>query len=130
MESPAQKVVILTIGVVIMLIAGCSEQEMSKSDVKRSRLIAIENRQLKEQLEQRGKQIEEQKELLAKCLQEKKALEEYPQKDTRAWLDSLLEGVVRQNRNLTREKNSLKEQVEQLKKEVEELKAGPGLRPL
>jgi len=81
-------------------------------------------------LEQRGKQIGEQKELLAKCLQEKKALEEHPQKGTKARLDSLLEGVVRENRNLTRKNNSLKEQVEQLKKEVEELKAGPGLRPL
>lgn len=62
MEKQRIKAVILTVGIAIMLIAGCSEQELP--DVKKSRLIATENRQLKKELKLRSEGIESQRGLL------------------------------------------------------------------
>ncbi len=59
MKRWTQKAVILAVGVVIMLTAGCEKENP----------LANENRQLKEHLEQRDKEIEKQKELLVKCQQ-------------------------------------------------------------
>jgi len=101
MKRPVHKAVILTVGVVIVLIAGCSEQDASKSEVRKSRLIAT---QLKKQSEQLGKEVEEQKELLAKCLQEKKASEEQLQKSG----DQTIERLNAQVKQLEEELEALK----------------------
>ena len=82
MRKQVYKAVILTVGVVIILIAGCSGQDTSRTEVKRGRLTAAENKQLKKQLEQLGKELEKQKELFAKCLQEQKDSEEQLQKSS------------------------------------------------
>jgi outer membrane murein-binding lipoprotein Lpp len=102
MKRPVYKAVILTAGVVIILIAGCSGQDASKSEIKRGRLIAAENKQLKKQSEQLRKELENQKELFAKRLPEEKATEE--------------------NIKLRQTIDRLNAQVEQLKEEVKDLK--------
>ena len=107
MKRQNQKAVILTVGVVIMLIAGCSEQNISKSEIRKSRLIAVENKRL-------GREIEKQKELLAKCLEEKKALEEQLQKSGKGRMIDLLEAVTEKNLKLHQTIKKLKAQVEQL----------------
>ncbi|MCJ7779005.1 MAG: hypothetical protein MUP16_11925 [Sedimentisphaerales bacterium] len=105
------KAVILTVGVVIMLIAGCSEQNTS-SEVRKSRLIAA---QLKKQSEQLSKEIEEQKELLAKCLEEKKIATQ-PQESVKEQMDSLLTAAMEQNAELRDENEKLKMEIRELKR--------------
>jgi len=109
------------------MIAGCEEENLLA--IRKSRIIAIENKQLKEQLEQLDKEIKKQKELLTNCLQEKKALEEKPLKDSKARMEHLLKAVVGRNKQLNAKNKNLKtqislleSQIEQLKKELEELR--------
>ena len=111
--------------VVIMLIAGCEEQNLAR----KSRLIAAENIRLKEQLEQYEVEVEKQKGLLAKCLQEKKFLQKVPRKDFQEQMDSILTTVIKESRKARQENEKLKAQLEKLKVELEELKK-PGLQPL
>lgn len=95
----------LAAGVFItMLVTGCEEQNVQ--DIKRSRLIANENRLLKKQLEQTEKKLE-------KCRQEEKAREN---------ASTPMTYVIGENQKLTKENKELKVQIEQLKKGVEELK--------
>ena len=71
----ARKVVILTVGscLIAVLIAGCEEQNLSTA--RRNKLIAYENKRLKEQLAQQEEKVEEQSRLLEECQQKKEAPE-------------------------------------------------------
>ena len=60
MKKSFQKVVILAVGIVVMLIAGCDEEQnlsSTKSAVKKHQLIATENMRLKKELERRDTEI-------------------------------------------------------------------------
>lgn len=136
---------IVAIGVVIILIAGCAEQETP--NVKKSRLIAAENIELKKQLEQRSKEIEkinqlydekikEQQNLLADCLQKKESWKNKSQQNIREQVDSVLDAVMEQNAKLREKNEKLKEQIEQLQTKVQQLEkklreiTRPNPRPL
>jgi len=125
MKRPAQKVILTVSVAAITLFAGCEEQYLS--DTKKVRLIAVENRQLKKQLEQCRKKVEKQekrydtdmekqKKLLDKCLAEKKGLRERLQKKTRDQLDSVLGVVLEQNTKLRDENQKLRARIEKLEK--------------
>jgi len=103
--------IVLAVGTVfvIMLIAGCEEQNLQNT--KRSRLVANENRLLKKQLKQTEKKLEQ-------CLQEKKSMQEKAHEDALTPMTY----VIGENQKLTEENEDLRAQIEQLKKEVEELK--------
>ena len=137
MKRPAQKAFVLAVGiVVIMLIAGCDEEQnlsSTKSAVKKHQLIAAENMRLKKELEQRDKEIKRQKELhdkkikqqqtlLEKCLKEKNAWKERAQQNIKEQVDKVLAAVMEQNAKLRDENETLKAQIEQLKAELEEAK--------
>ena len=92
----------------IMLATGCEGQ--NAQDTKRSRLIANENRQLKDQLEQTEKRLE-------KCRQEKEAMEERAQEDD----STPMEFVIGENQRLSKENEELKVQTGQLEARVQEL---------
>jgi len=96
----------------IILIAGCEGENLSdtKSNIKKSRLIAVENIQLK-------KEVAKQKELLDKCLREKKALQEKPQEEG----ESLIKFLFEENLRLDKENKSLKVQVQRLETRVQRL---------
>jgi len=129
MKRPIQRVFVLAVGiVVIMLIAGCEEQNVSST--KKSRTITDENIQLKEELERCGREVKKQKELLEECFREKKLAEERADKGVEDMMNSILKDILKENRKLRKESESLKAQVEQLKKEVEELKKEPALEVL
>ena len=102
MKRPVYKTVILTVGVVIILIAGCGGGDTSKSETKRGRLIAAENRRLKKQVEKLEKELENQKEQFAKRLSE--------------------ENLTAENRKLQRTNEELNAQVKQLEEELAKLK--------
>ena len=131
MKGPVPKTLVLAVGIVvgIMLIAGCEEEENSsdtKSDTKpntrRSRLIAVENVQLKKQIEKlkkvHAKEIKRQEELLDKCEREKKTLEELSSKGVESYMQDVLGPLAEENAKLHEEIKTLKAQIEKLKTEL------------
>jgi len=124
MKRPATKILVLTVCVVVMLIAGCWGQELP--GVKKSRLIAVENMRLKKELEQRSKEIEKLKEqhsresrkqekLLAKCVQEKEIWKKKARQNVRNQVKGVVDAVMEQNVKLREENEKLKAQIEKLK---------------
>jgi site-specific recombinase XerC len=125
MKGLTQKALLLAVGVVIMVGAGCQEAEAPST--KKARLIASENMQLKKQLEQRdseierlksehGRQIKLREEQTAKCLEQNKALQKQLQQDIQERVDEVLAAVVEENARLQDEVSKLKAQIEELKK--------------
>jgi chromosome segregation ATPase len=100
----------------VLSAAGCDEQNKpdKEAQVKKHQLIAAENMQLKNELEQARAEIASQKELLDKCAEEKKASEEQMQKT----IDEMANDALKDFEELV----GLREQVEQLKQQLEELK--------
>ncbi len=121
MERTVRKEFILAVGIclIAVLIAGCEEQNLSTA--KESKLIAYENRQLKEQLAQQEKKIEEQGRLLEECQQRKKVLEKRFKEEVNAGISEVVEIFGRSNRELLRGNNKLKAQVEELQARVSKL---------
>ena len=119
MKRPGQIALVLTVGIVVISVMGCAEQNLS--DNKKCRLIANENRQLKKQIETQKEslveEIERQETLVAKCLQEKKALEE------RSWKN--IQELRQENENLKSRMRRLEKSIppsdEQLQQQVNDL---------
>ena len=139
MKSSVRKAVVLAIGIVVVLIAGCEEQNLPST--RKSRLIAAESLELKKQLEQCNGEIEGQKELcntrmkkqrarLEKCLQEKKAWRERSQQNIQNQIDGVLTVVMEQNAKLREENERLKARIDKLEKQLEEIKGESGPKPL
>ena len=123
-------VLVVSVVVVIMLIAGCEEQQLPSA--KKSRLIAAENMQLEKELERRSEDIERLKELhdreiqkqeklLAKCLEEKETWKEKSRQNIRNQVNGVVDAIMVQNAKLRRENEKLKAQIEQLKAQVQQL---------
>jgi len=126
MKKAVRKGFILVISVVVvMLIAGCQEQQLPSE--KKSRLIAAENMQLKKELERRSKEIEglkklhdreiqKQEKLLAKCLEEKETWKEKSRRNIRNQVNSVVGALMEQNAKLREENEKLKAQIEKLQR--------------
>ncbi|MHC4790041.1 MAG: hypothetical protein ACYS8Y_01165 [Planctomycetota bacterium] len=129
MKRLFREATILIIGIAIVtMIGGCEEEKDASSletNIKRSRLVAIENVQLKKELEQRDKEIEKQKELVEKCQQEKKVLKKQLDGDIQEQLDGMLTDVMDKNAELHEENEKLKVEIEQLKEELQKLRKRP-----
>ncbi len=110
MKRWVQKAVILAVGVVIMLTAGCEKESP----------LAKKNMQLKEQLEQRDKEVEKQKELFAQCLQEKEDWKEHLQESIKGVTDGALKDLEERVK-LGEENAKLKMQIEQFEVHVQQL---------
>jgi len=130
MKSPVSRMLLLAAGVVfgIMLITGCEDEKKlsgTQSDTtpnsKQSRLVAVENAQLKAQIEELKKlhsgEMEKQKKLLDKCMREKKALEEVSTKGVDNYMKDILGPLSDENAKLREENQTLKAQIEKLKTE-------------
>ncbi|MDH4241188.1 MAG: hypothetical protein OEW48_16645 [Phycisphaerae bacterium] len=150
MKESAHKTLVLAVSIIfsIMLFSGCEEeakisdtkpdtQPDTQPDAKRSRLIAIENAQLKAQIEKlkdlHTREMQRQKELNDKerqrqqqqldgCLQAKAAMEEMSEKGVENYMRDILGPIADENTKLQEEIKSLKEQIEKLKAEIEEAK--------
>ena len=125
MERAVRKIFVLTVCVVVMSIAGCGQQE--PPSMKKSRLIAVENMQLKRQLEQRGREIEklkqmhnreikEREELLAKCVREKDRWKQKARQNVKNQVKGVFDAVMEQNAKLLEENKKLKAEIEKLQK--------------
>jgi flagellar biosynthesis GTPase FlhF len=97
---------------IAMLFAGCEEQNLAT--VKKSKLIAYENSQLKEQLAQQGKKIEEQT-----ARQEKKIQEQVAQREKKIEEQTAQQEKKIQERVAQREKE-IQERLAQREKKIEE----------
>lgn len=117
MKRPTQRAFVLAVGiVVIMLIAGCEEANVSNA--KKSRLIADENIRLKKELEQCGREIEKQKKLLEECLQGKKVAEERADKGVEDLMNNILKDIIKDNRELREENEKLKRELEEPRRPI------------
>jgi carbonic anhydrase len=105
-----------------MLSGGCGQPETPS--VKKCRVIAAENKELKKELEKSNKQVEmlkeqysgkidEQREQLKKCLREKEELKQKSRQNVREQVNSVLDTVMEENKNLRAENSRLKAQIEQ-----------------
>ncbi|UCE99974.1 MAG: hypothetical protein JSV82_02600 [Planctomycetota bacterium] len=140
MKRPTHKALVLAVGIVLLIIAGCEQENLLA--IRKSRLIAIENEKLKEQLVQCENEIEQQKELFEKeleqqkenleeeierqksrldeCQERKRALEKKTKEILQEQIDSVFMGVMEENVKLRRENEDLKAQIKQLSEEAGE----------
>ena len=123
MKRAARKIFVLAVCVVVMLIVGCGQQE--PPGMKKSRLIAAENMQLKRELEQcnreieklrelHNKEIKKQEELLAKCVREKDSWKQKARQNVKNQVKGVFDAVMEQNAKLREENKKLKAQIEKL----------------
>ena len=128
MKGPTRKAFILTVGFVVMVIAGCGQQE--PPSVKQSRAIAAENMDLRKQLERKNQEIERLKEqheketkkqakLLEACQQDKEGWKKKAQQNIRNQVAPVLDAVVDETAKLREENTRLKARIEQLQKEAD-----------
>ena len=128
MKALIWKEFILVVGVIILLITGCAQQE--PMNVKMSRIIASENMKLKEDLRKSDWEIENLKELhteqvkkLQKIITEHKEQiniwEEKSRENIRTQVKDILDVVLERNAELREEIKALKEDNEKLKIELQ-----------
>jgi len=150
MKRTVPKTLVLAAGIIIcfMLMAACEEEEKlsdtkldtkqdTELDTKQSRLLAVENAQLKRQIEElkslhskemekqknlHAKEMERQKKLLDDCTRNKEALEKMSREGVDNYMQNILGPVVDENAKLKEEIKTLRAQIEKLKKELEEAK--------
>jgi len=132
MKGPGIRTFVLAIGIiVVMLSAGCEEEQLKGN--QKARVIAAENMQMKNLLQQRDSEIEKlkeqhkselkkQEELLAKCKDEKQALEEQLTEKYGDQIDEFIGNLGAEYVKLHQENDGLKLQIEKLKAELEEIK--------
>jgi hypothetical protein len=126
MRRPDFKIFTLIVFCAVMLTAGCGPQE--PPDVRKSRVIAAENIELRKELDRRNKQLEllkeqyakevrEQKKRLQACLQEKEELKNKSRENIRNQVKDVLDTVLAENRKLSDENARLKSQIAELQKQ-------------
>lgn len=125
MKRPVPKMLILAAVILIgvVLTSGCEEEKKlvnTEPDAKRSRLIAVENAQLKKQIEElkklHAKEMDMQKKLLDNCLRDKKTYEDMSKKGLENYMQDILGPIAEENTKLCEEIKTLKAQLEEAKK--------------
>jgi hypothetical protein len=128
MEGMGRKLIIFTAAIFLsgILATGCQEQTTGKN-AKKGRLVAVENTDLKKQIDQlnseiqkRDRQIENQKELTAKCQDEKKLVQEEAEKTFKDQIATISGVLVEENAKLQQENEALKAQLGQQKFQPQE----------
>jgi len=125
---------VLLCSCVLMLTIGCGQPE--SPGVKKCRVIAAENIELRKELDRRKKEIEilkeqysrkidEQREQLRKCLQEKEELKEKSRQNVREQVSSVLDTIVEENKKLRESTGRLTAENTRLKAQIEELQKQP-----
>ena len=91
----------------LILNAGCQEEEQNLSNDKRSRLIAAENLELKQELEKCRTELKKQKQLFQSS-----------QKEEKKQSQDILVQAMNLNSKLRKENKELKAQLNELKKQL------------
>ncbi len=127
MKRAFKKGFVSGVGALLLLIAGCQEQQLPSE--KQSRLVAAENIRLRKQLGQRADEIEMLKKLhneektqqetqLAKCREQQKVLRDKLEQGTRKEIQEVLQAVMEESAAVSAENEKLKARVEQLEAEL------------
>ena len=122
------KAAVLVIGIVALFCASCRQQELPGE--KKSRAIAAENMQLKQDLARRDqeiaklkaqyeKQMKQQQAELAKCVQRKEALEKQLQQNVKEQVEGVVTTVVEENAKLQQEIKTLKAEIEKMRGQIQ-----------
>lgn len=129
MRKPVKKTLVWVVGIFVAatLIIGCEEKNLSdtKSSIAANKFLAVENRQLRKEIEnlkeQHKKEIKYQKGLLEECQQKKKDLEELLGKDFKDLMDAAFKNLAEENIKLREENETLKAQIKELQATVRQL---------
>jgi len=129
MRKPAQKTLVWVVGIFVAatLIIGCEEKNLSdtKSSITANKFLAVENRQLRKEVEnlkeRHKKEIKYQKGLLEECQQKKKGLEKLLGKDLNKYMGNVLQPLVGEDSKLREENEALKAQIKELQATVRQL---------
>ena len=124
MYKEVRNIFILTVGIVVVFVAGCAEQE--PPTFKESRAIAAENIALNKQVDRLSEQIDElkkqheqemkqQEKALAEMTEEKEAWRMRAQTNIREQVKGVLDAVLASNDKLRQENAQLKAQIEKLR---------------
>jgi hypothetical protein len=119
-------VLVLLCSCALMQTTGCGPQE--PPNVKKTRVIAAENIELKRQLDRRNKEIKmlkeqyeketkAQKKLLQECLQEKEEWQNKSRQNIRNQVKGVLDTVLEENAKLREENKQLESQIAELQKQ-------------
>lgn len=117
---------VLLCSLALILTIGCGPQE--PQNVKKTRVIAAENIELRKQLDRRNKEIEmlkeqnkketnAQKKQLQECLQEKEEWQNKSRQNIRNQVKGVLDTVLEENTKLREENNQLRSQIAELQKQ-------------
>lgn len=119
MKKTVHKIVVLLFAAsfAITLLTGCEEENMV--DTRKTKLIAAENLQLREQLEQYSQTVEQQKKSIEECQKEKTFWEKHSREGSQDLMDLSYQHFAKENIELQQENKQLKAQIEELKKELE-----------
>ena len=118
MVKKTLSIVLPMVSVLSLFLAGCQEANTTSDtteEVRRHRLIATENIQLKEQLAQKDAKIADLTDEIAKCEQEKQALQKRADQELQESIEGILGSVMDKNAELQKENDKLKGEIEQLK---------------
>lgn len=123
MKIAVRKIIVLTVGIIIISSSGCGQPE--PPSVKKNRLISVENMRLKKELELRNSQIERltkqhnqqkknQEKQLADCIKEKESWKKKAKQNLRNQVKGVFDAVMEQNAKLLEENKKLKAEIEKL----------------
>ena len=124
------KYIILVISMIAVTFFGCSVQQSTSE--KKSRLVAAENIELQNALEQRDleiaklkqsydEELEEQIQLLAILQKQVKALQEKSKQNVRTQVQGVVDTIIDENAKFRKENEELKKQIESLESKIEQL---------
>ena len=103
--------------VLVSLIAGCEEENIS--EVKKHRLIAVENKELKAEVEKRDKNITKLEDDLAQCRTDRDKWKETATETIHENVREILVHAMEESVQLREENVKLKAEIEQLKQRGE-----------
>lgn len=103
--------------VLVSLIAGCEEENIS--DVKKHRLIAVENKELKAEVEKLDKKVAKLEDDLAQCRTDRDKWEVTATETIQKNVRGILGHAMEKNVQLREENVKLKAEIEQLKQRGE-----------
>jgi hypothetical protein len=123
MKAIFKKIAVLAVGIIIISGAGCNQPETHSERL--SRLISVENTQLKKELEfsnnqfkrlteQHNKEIQRQEKLLAERTKERDSWKLKAQQNIKSQVNSVFDTVLEQNAKLLEENKKLKAELEKL----------------
>ena len=123
MKRAVNRIFILAVGFIFISNAGCGQPQAPSE--KMSRLIAVENKRLKKELDSRNSQIQKltrqhdketkkQEKLLAECIKEKESWKKKAQQNLKNQVDGVFDAVMERNAKLLEENEKLKAEINKL----------------